>query len=43
MKFQIDPTKRAAVTSVPKQLVDVPFLAGRAGSSPIPIQRYDDG
>lgn len=26
MKFQVDPTKRAAVTSVPRQLVDVPLL-----------------
>jgi blue copper oxidase len=26
MKFQVDPTKRAAVTSMPKQLVDVPLL-----------------
>ena len=26
MKFQVDPTKRAAVTSVPKQLIDVPLL-----------------
>jgi hypothetical protein len=26
MKFQVDPTKRAAVTSAPKQLVDVPLL-----------------
>ena len=26
MKFQVDPTKRAAVTSVPKKLIDVPLL-----------------
>ena len=26
MKFQVDPTKRAMVTSVPKTLVDVPLL-----------------
>jgi FtsP/CotA-like multicopper oxidase with cupredoxin domain len=26
MKFQVDPAQRAAVTSVPKQLIDVPLL-----------------